>query len=108
MTDYERQNTPHDHKDKDRGQMASTILQGLILAGILWVGSSLNSQNTSITKLQVQIETLQALVSGVPGLNDRITKLEVNQAQLTRRQDNADAWRDRMQGDNSKMKGWTR
>lgn len=108
MSEQNQTNTPHDHKDKDRGQMASNILQGLILAGILWVGSSLNSQNTSITKLQVQIETLQALVSGVPGMNDRITKLEANQVQVMRRQDITDAWRDRMQSDNYKMKGWQR
>lgn len=98
----------NDVQNKDFGSSVRMILQGLILAGILWVGSSLNSQNVSIAKLQVQVDAVQALLSGIPDLNSRVTKLETNQAELIRRQNSADAWRDRMQDGNPKMKGWTR
>lgn len=86
--------------------MARTVLQGLILAGVLWLASSINSQNTAIVKLQVQIESLQASMAGVPGLNDRVTKLEANQLEVIRRQNGFDAWRDRLQSSNPKLKEW--
>lgn len=108
MTDYERHvaPTPTDTNDKDRGAMVRTVLQGLILAGILWVGSSLTSQNTAIAKLQVQIEQLQLTMAGLPDLSTRVTRLEVVQADLKHRQEGDDAKWDQI--NNPKMKGWTR
>jgi hypothetical protein len=106
MTDYERHMSPSADNDKDKGVTLRTVLQGLILAGVLWVGSSLSSQNTAIAKLQVQIEQLQLSISGMPDLSSRVTKLETNQAELIRRQGGDDArWE---QLSNPKMKGWTR
>lgn len=106
MTDYERHMPPlHDH-DKDKGAMVRTILQGLILAGILWLANSINAQNTAITRLQVQVESVQASLSGIPDLNVRVTKIETVQADLMRRQAGDDArWE---QISNQKLKGWTR
>ncbi|TPG08330.1 hypothetical protein EAH88_11915 [Rhodanobacter glycinis] len=107
MTDYERHLPPlHSDHDKDRGVHVRTVLQGLILAGVLWVGTSLSSQNTAITKLQVQIEQLQMSIAGMPDLSSRVTKLETNQAELIRRQGGDDARWDQLS--NTKMKGWTR
>ena len=114
MTDYERHANRESH-DKDRGAMARTILQGLILAGILGVvrmlwlqNEATGVQNVALGQLQVQVSALQSSLSGLPGLNDRTTRLETNQAEVMRRLNNVDAWRDRMQNDNPKLKGWTR
>lgn len=106
MTDYERHMPPlHDH-DKDKGAMVRTILQGLILAGILWLASSINQQNTAITRLQVQIEGVQSSLAGIPDLSTRVTKMEAAQADLMRRQA-ADETRWE-QLNERKLKGWTR
>lgn len=95
-------------ENKDWGSSVRMILQGLILAGVLWVGSSINSQNVSIAKLQVQVDAVQTMLAGIPDLNNRVSKLESNQADLLRRQNNVEAWRDRLQEGDPKLKGWTR
>ena len=128
MTDYERflterrQDPPrrrqHDH-DKDRGAMVRTILQGLILAGIVGLVGMVIQQgkdqaaadaakSVQIATLQTQIATLQNSLAGLPDLSNRVMRLETNQAELMQRQNIIDAWRDRMQDNNSKVKGWTR
>lgn len=100
--------------DKDRGAMARTVLQGLILAGIIGVVTMLwrqneatGAQNVALAQLQVQVSALQSSLSGLPDLNNRVMRLETNQTELMRRQGNDEAWRDRMQAD-PKLKGWTR
>lgn len=107
MTDYERHLPPlFDHHDKDRGAMVRTVMQGLILAGILWLATSINQQNTAITRLQVQIEGVQASLAGIPDLSTRVTKMEAIQADLMRRQAADDAHWEQLSNQN--MKGWTR
>ncbi len=82
------------------------IMQGLILAGVLWLASSINNQSSAIIKLQVQVESLQMTLGDIPSLNNRVTKLESNQNELIRRQNADDArWE---QLNNAKVKGWTR
>lgn len=105
----------HDHHDKDRGAMVRTILQGLILAGIvgvvrmLWLqNEATGQQNVRLAQLQVQVSALQSSLAGLPDVTQRTTRLEANQVELIRRINLLDAWRDRMQTDNPKMKGWTR
>lgn len=71
---------------KDR-ETVRTIIQGLILAGVLWVASSIHSQNASIVKLQTQMDTLQASLANMPGLTERVTKVEDAVRELARRQD---------------------
>ena len=100
--------------EKDRGAMARTILQGLILAGIigvsrmLWLqNEAMANQNVTLAQLQVQVGVLQSSLAGLPDLSQRVMRLETNQAELLRRQNVMEAWRDRMQ-DNDKLKGWTR
>ncbi|MEY2160397.1 MULTISPECIES: hypothetical protein [unclassified Rhodanobacter] len=107
MTDYERHLPPlHDHHDKDWSASVRMIMQGLILAGVLWLASSINNQSSAIIKLQVQVESLQMTLGDIPSLNNRVTKLESNQNELIRRQNADDArWE---QLNNAKVKGWTR
>jgi len=116
MTDYERHAPPlFDHHDHDKGAAVRTILQGLILAGIIGVVGMLwkqneatSEQNVALGRLQVQVSMLQASLIGLPDLTQRTTRLEANQVDLMRRVNNVDAWRDRLLTDNPKMKGWTR
>lgn len=79
-------------------QSVRTVIEALSLAGILWLASSVQSQNNSIVKLQIQIEMVQASLSGVPGLDSRVTKLETNQVELIRRVGRVE---------DAKSKGWT-
>lgn len=74
-------------KDRETVRM---IIQGLILAGVLWVAGSIQSQNVNIAKLQAQMEHLQASLANLPGLTDRVTKVEDAVRELTRRQDEED------------------
>lgn len=61
------------------------ILQALILAGVLWMASSIQAQNSSIVKLQVQMDALQTSLSGMPDLNRRVTTMEAQLVEEERR-----------------------
>lgn len=99
--------------EKDRGAIVRSVLQGLILAGILGVVGMLwkqneatAAQNVALGELRVQVSMLQSSLVGLPDLSSRVTKLETNQTELLRRQ-NADEQRwERL--NNSRMKEWQR
>lgn len=63
-----------------------TIIDALILAGVIAIVSMAWQQNATMAALQNQVTVLQASLVGLPGLTDRITKLETNQNELMRRQ----------------------
>lgn len=42
------------------------IIEGLAVAGIIWLASSVQQQNTAIARLQVQITQVQASLADVP------------------------------------------
>lgn len=99
--------------DKDWGARVRTIMDGLILAGVIGVVTMLwhqnettAAQNVKLAELQVQVGTLQTSLVGLPDLSQRIMRLETNQTELLRRQNGDDARWEHL--DNSKMKGWTR
>src|SRR6185312_7571965 len=110
MTEYERHLPPlFDHHDKDRGAMVRTVMQGLILAGIvgvvrmLWLQNEATAtQNVTLAQLQVQVSMLQQSLSGMPELTQRSTRIETNQIELARRMNIIEAWRDHIQTDNPK------
>ena len=77
-------------------QSVRTILDGLILAGVIWLATSIQDQSRAIVRMQVQIETVQATLIDVSSLSTRVTKLETKQSELTRRQDADDLLHDRM------------
>ena len=106
MTDYEhflperRMETPrrrqHDH-DKDRGAMVRTIIQGLILAGVVGLVGMVIEQgrqqaiSDSVSRIQIatlqsQVADVQKALAGIPDLSQRVTRLETNQTELMRRQ----------------------
>lgn len=57
-------------------------MQGLILAGILWLANSVSSQNASIAGMQVKLADIKLTFEGVPAIKDRITVLEQKQSDL--------------------------
>ena len=110
--DYERHAPPrHDH-DHDRGAQVRTVIQGLILAGIVGlVGMVIQQgrdqaqayQETSvqITRLQTQVANLQTTLAGVDDLKQRMARSETNQAELIRRIN-------RLEDGSDKAQRWTR
>lgn len=78
-----------------------TVIEALSLAGIMWLASSVQSQNESIIKLQVQVQAVQATLFNVPGLDVRTTRLETNQLEILRRLG-------RIEDGSDKAKGWTK
>lgn len=85
-----------------------TIMQGLILTGVIWLARSVSDQNASIAGMQVQLAELKATFDGIPDMKERLTKLEMIQADLTRRQNADDARREAAHQQDNTMKGWTR
>lgn len=85
------------------------ILQGLILAGVLWLAASISTQNSSIVKLQTQMETLQASLAGIPDLNTRVTKLETELTDQDRRVTTLESFRrDQAAPAEQRLKGFVR
>lgn len=110
---------PHGH-DKDKGAVVRSILQGLILAGIVGLVTMVLQQGEKASRADaeraVQIATLQAQVTNVqrsladmPDLSARVMRLETNQAELMRRQAVDEARWERL-GEHAgrPVKGWER
>lgn len=101
MADYERHENHHMPHERDWGASVRTIMQGLILAGVLWLAKSVSDQNASIAGMQVQLADIKATFDGVPAMKDRITVLEQRQADLVRRIE-------AQEPTHNNIKGWTR
>ncbi len=58
-----------------------TVLEGLILAGILWSINNQTDQTKAIVRLQTQIETMQstgsAIATVIPQLSREVDKLDL-------------------------------
>ena len=96
MTDYERHAPPLIHHDHDRGAQVRTVIQGLILAGIVGLVGMVIQQgrdqaqadrerSMQIATLQAQVANLQTMLAGVADLKQRMTRVEANQAEHDRR-----------------------
>lgn len=108
MTEYERHMPPLHHHDRDWGASVRTIMQGLILAGVIWLATSVSQQNASIAGMQVQLADLKTTLDGVPAMKDRITILEQRQEDLMRRQNQDDQLREQARLAQNKTRGWAR
>lgn len=106
----ERRSVDHTRRSIDLNnrswQSARTILDALILAGIIamitaqFVSHDQIAKNATDTSVQfatiiAQVASLQSNMADVPALRDRVTALETKQADLTRRQNTDEAVRDR-------------
>ncbi len=85
MADTERNTSP----DRDLGASVRTVLQLLIVAGVIWVGQSIDTLKVSsaatqqkIVNMQQKIDDLRNLLSDVPALKDRAKALELGQNEL--------------------------
>jgi hypothetical protein len=96
----------------EKRQSVRIILEGAILAGILWMANATQTQITNIAKLQVQMEQVSATIANVPDLTTRVTKAEMQIVDLQRRQELDDKHREitgaQQQNVQSNLKGWTR
>lgn len=64
---------------RDFLQSTRTVVEGLILGGIFWLGSSVQQQNNNIIRLQVQVATLQTSLANVPEVARQVS---VNQTEI--------------------------
>lgn len=61
------------------------VMEGLILAGIIWLASSVQDQAKATVQIQTQIANLSAQLVGVPDLSRQVAQIEVRQAEHDRR-----------------------
>lgn len=103
----------NNNHDRDWGASVRTVIQGLILAGVVGLTAMVIQQgkdqvnadrdrSIQIATLQAQVAQVQSLVAGFPDLSSRVTKLEVNQVELIRRINRIE------DGGSKQAKGWTR
>jgi len=62
-----------------------TIIEGIAVAGIIWMATSVNNQNLAIARLQVQLTEVQATLIDVPSLTKSVAQIEVGGAERNRR-----------------------
>lgn len=77
------------------------IVEGLAVAGILWLASSVQQQNIQIARLQEQIATVQLTIADVPALTREVAQIQVTQSEH-------DSRLDRLENGGAKVKGWQR
>jgi hypothetical protein len=87
MTDYERHmpQTDPSHDKASRMLSVRVIIEGLAVAGIIWLASSVQAQNTAIARLQVQITQVQASLADVPAITRQLAQAQIQIAEHERR-----------------------
>ena len=95
------QDTTHDKAS--RMLSVRVIIEGLAVAGIIWLASSVQAQNTAIARLQVQITQVQASLADVPQLTRELAQAQIQIAEHERR-----LGRIEDHEPNPAVKGWTR
>lgn len=73
-----------DHNDRF-GRSIRTILELLILAGIMWLANSANEQGKQLAGVTVQIATLSGQMTNVPGLTLSVAQDKVRLDEHERR-----------------------
>ncbi|MEO7067446.1 MAG: hypothetical protein ABI114_11095 [Rhodanobacter sp.] len=77
-------------------QSVRTVLQGLILLGIVTIVGVVSDGRVQNAKIIEQITAIQRDISSVPALRDDVITIKAKQAELTRRQDADDALHERL------------
>ena len=105
MTDDESHTPMQDttHDKASRMLSVRVIIEGLAVAGIIWLASSVQAQNTAIARLQVQITQVQASLADVPQLTRELAQAQIQIAEHERR-----LGRIEDHEPNPAVKGWTR
>lgn len=66
-------------------QSVRFVMEGLILAGVLWLASSVQDQAKATVQIQTQIANLSAQLVGVPDLSRQVAQMQVTQSEHDRR-----------------------
>lgn len=103
MTDYEHHLPPALHDKASRMLSLRVIIEGLAVAGIIWLASSVQAQNTAIARLQVQITQVQASLADVPAITRQLAQAQIQIAEHERR-----IGRMEDHETNPTLKGWQR
>lgn len=77
------------------------VIEGLAGLAIAWMASTVTQQNTSITRLQVQVTQLQTTLADVPRLTHDLAQAQIQIGEHERRIT-------RIEDGGSAVKGWTR
>ncbi len=80
MTDSQGQSQPQNF-----GQSIRTIIELLILAGVIWLASSANEQGKQLARMAEQISNLSSGVASVPILTQRLAEDKVRLDEHERR-----------------------
>ena len=80
MTEQQGQSQPQNF-----GQSIRTIIELLILAGVIWLASSANEQGKQLARMAEQISNLSSGVASVPVLTQRIAEDKVRLDEHERR-----------------------
>ena len=67
------------------GQSVRTIIELLILAGVIWLGSSANEQGKQLARMTEKLENVSAGVASVPVLTQRVAEDKVRLDEHERR-----------------------
>lgn len=87
---------PHRLRDSAR-----IVIEGLAVMAIAWMASTVSAQNTSITRLQVQVTQLQTTLADVPRLTHDLAQAQIQIAEHDRRIT-------RIEDGGGAVKGWTK
>ena len=60
------------------------VMEGLILAVLVWTGSSLVAVKSQLAVLQVQVATIQTQLADLPNMRSRLDTMEVRVARNER------------------------
>jgi hypothetical protein len=77
------------------------VIEGLAGLAIAWMASTVSAQNTSITRLQVQVTQLQTTLADVPRMTRDLAQAQVQIGEHERRIG-------RLEDGSDKAKRWTR
>jgi hypothetical protein len=64
---------------------ARVVVEGLAVAGIMWLASTVTQQNVAIARLQTQVVALTSSLSDVPSNTRSIAQLQQEQQEHERR-----------------------
>lgn len=70
---------------------ARVIVEGLAVAGIIWLASSVTNQNVAIARLQTQVMQLNTSLADVPRMSQELAADHVTIADQGRRLDRLEA-----------------
>lgn len=70
-----------------------TIIDGLILTVLIWVGGTIESLHTDMAKTQVQLANVQEQLAVLPAMKTSIDQMSVTQTDHERRLDSLESKR---------------